>query len=152
MPLRLLLSGSSAVVQICNALLRDVLPLGTQDPNLNYIYVKRITDAAGAQQVSTGNKFFETVLCSEPKIVGNPVVTVQFVQEPVTCVHLSSSLKEDGCRSTDAFRACSCSRRLFFSRPVLSFPLDFFFDSWDLQFYVHFTPLVPHVTERHNSF
>lgn len=45
------LSGSSAVVQICNALLQGVLPPATQDPNLNYICVKRITDALGTQQV-----------------------------------------------------------------------------------------------------
>lgn len=47
------LPGSSAVVQICNALLQDVLPPATQDPNLNYICVKRITDALGVQQVNT---------------------------------------------------------------------------------------------------
>lgn len=47
------MSGSSAVVQICNALLQDVLPPATQDPSLNYICVKRITDALGVQQVNT---------------------------------------------------------------------------------------------------
>lgn len=44
-------SGSSVVVQICNALLTGVLPPATQDPSLNYIYVKRISDASGVQQV-----------------------------------------------------------------------------------------------------
>eukprot|EP00903_Cladosiphon_okamuranus_P014233 g13222.t1 len=44
------LEGSSVVVQICNALLPGVLPPATQDPKLNYICVKRITDALGMQQ------------------------------------------------------------------------------------------------------
>lgn len=81
MCLRLPLPGSSAVVQTCNALLQNVLPPGTQDPNLNYIYVKRVTDAAGTQQVSMGNTFFET-LCAENKRIGNPVGTVRSVHQP----------------------------------------------------------------------
>lgn len=39
------------MVQICNALLVDVLPPATQDPALNYVYVKRLADATGILQV-----------------------------------------------------------------------------------------------------
>ncbi|CAM9483080.1 unnamed protein product [Ectocarpus sp. 4 AP-2014] len=44
------LEGSSVVVQICNALLENVLPAATQDPALNFIGVKRVADALGVQQ------------------------------------------------------------------------------------------------------
>jgi len=44
-------SGSCVLVQICNSLLPDALPPATQDPSLNYICVKRVTDALGIQQV-----------------------------------------------------------------------------------------------------
>lgn len=39
------------MVQVCNALLMNVLPPASQDPALNYIYVKRLTDFTGLQQV-----------------------------------------------------------------------------------------------------
>lgn len=49
--------GSSVVVQIFNALLENVLPPATQDPALNFIGVKRVTDALGVQQVGTREYF-----------------------------------------------------------------------------------------------
>eukprot|EP00752_Nemacystus_decipiens_P005082 g4612.t2 len=64
------LEGSSAVVQICNALLQNVLPPATQDPNLNYICVKRITDALGAPQ---DKYLFDHVPDAGPKAVGRIV-------------------------------------------------------------------------------
>lgn len=50
--------GSSVVVQICNALLENVLPAASQDPALNFIGVKRVTDALGVQQVGTSVPIF----------------------------------------------------------------------------------------------
>lgn len=55
------LSGSAVVVQICNALVQNVLPPAMQDPNLNYICVKRIADALGVQQVKAKHHPFSRI-------------------------------------------------------------------------------------------
>lgn len=39
-------------MQICNSLLENVMPPATQDPNLDFTYVKRFGDAAGLSQVT----------------------------------------------------------------------------------------------------
>lgn len=44
-------TGSSAIVQICNALLKDVLPPAVQDPELNYVRVKQLMNAVVGNQV-----------------------------------------------------------------------------------------------------
>lgn len=40
------------MVQVCNALLENVLPPATEDPALNFIYVKRLADVTGVEQVT----------------------------------------------------------------------------------------------------